>query len=195
MKPDARRPLQEDPDDMPGAWLSALVDGHGDADAACSRWRDDPALRRDWHAYHLIGDVMRSEDLATRPARDAAFLAGVRARLAAEPVVLAPTRRRQAWMVPAAAAAGFAAVAGVMVVVRLSQPAPVDRAAAQLAQQEQTVAPRGARPEMPVTLASDPSVEPYVRMHRPYGSPITLTISVPAYPVQPAEAVPARPAR
>ena len=67
----------------PHECLSALADGEGQAlQAACSAWRDDEEARRAWHSYHLIGDVMRSEDLAARPGRDAAFLAGERARLA-----------------------------------------------------------------------------------------------------------------
>lgn len=106
--------------------LSALADGEPQSlHAACSLWRDDQSARRAWHHYHLIGDVMRSEDLAARPAHDATFLAGVRARLAAEPVVLAPQQaapvrtRRQPWLLPAAAAAGVAVVAGVLVVARL----------------------------------------------------------------------------
>jgi sigma-E factor negative regulatory protein RseA len=112
----------------PRSWLSALADGDAAAlDKACSAWRDDEDARRTWHAYHLIGDVMRSEELANTPQRDSVFLAGVRARLAAEPVVLAPgktvaPRRRQPWLVPAAAAAGFVAVAGVMVMTRGSLP-------------------------------------------------------------------------
>jgi sigma-E factor negative regulatory protein RseA len=53
----------QDPDQA-RAWLSALVDGEAEgAEHACNRWRDDEHLRRDWHAYQLIGDVMRSEDL------------------------------------------------------------------------------------------------------------------------------------
>ncbi|HZF79889.1 MAG TPA: sigma-E factor negative regulatory protein, partial [Rubrivivax sp.] len=44
--------------------LSALVDGDPQSvEAACDLWRDDPQARRAWHTYHLIGDVMRSEDL------------------------------------------------------------------------------------------------------------------------------------
>jgi sigma-E factor negative regulatory protein RseA len=111
---------------QPSAWISALADGEAQAlGPACQHWRDDAMARQTWHAYHLIGDVMRSEELATTPARDAAFLAGVRQRLAQEPVVLAPApapvadRRRQPWLLPAAVAAGFALVASVMVVSRL----------------------------------------------------------------------------
>jgi sigma-E factor negative regulatory protein RseA len=126
MNADSRHPLTDPEGQEPRAWLSALADGDAQAlDAACRHWRDDPQARQTWHAYHLIGDVMRSEELAVPPSRDAAFLAGLRQRLAQEPVVLAPAvvapaeRRRQPWLLPTAAAAGFALVATVMVVSRL----------------------------------------------------------------------------
>ncbi len=113
----------------PADWLSAAADGDADAlDRACRAFRDDDArAQADWNTYHLIGDVMRSSDLATAPARDAAFLAAFRERLAAEPVVVAPPVRPVAaarsarWRVPAAAvagAAGVAVVAGVLVMSR-----------------------------------------------------------------------------
>lgn len=73
--------------------LSSLMDGElpGDeADGACTLWRQDGQARADWHAWHLIGDVLRSDELAARPARDAAFLTALRVRLADEPVPLAP---------------------------------------------------------------------------------------------------------
>lgn len=117
------------------SWLSALADGQADAaDPACAAWRQDAEARRTWHAYQLIGDVMRSEDLARPAAGDADFLAKLRVRLDAEPVVLAPEplpaaaptavplRRRQAWLMPVAAAAGFVVVAGVLVVARVGLP-------------------------------------------------------------------------
>ncbi len=112
--------------------LSALLDGTaGAADAACLRWREDPEARRTWHAYHLIGDAMRSEELASQPAHDAAFLVALRLRLAQEPVVLAPAsavspasavHRRQVWRMPAAAAAGVVVVAGLLVMTRGAAP-------------------------------------------------------------------------
>ena len=58
--------------------LSALTDGElepAQVAEACARWRDDSELRGRWHAYQLIGDVLRSEDLAASGTRDAAFLA------------------------------------------------------------------------------------------------------------------------
>lgn len=116
--------------------LSSLVDGELDADAValgCRDWCEQPAARAAWHRYHLIGDVMRSEHLSSSPQRDEAFLQAFRVRLASEPVVLAPepvrhateVRRpnwRQAWFPSVVVAAGFAAVAGVLVVTRLSTP-------------------------------------------------------------------------
>jgi sigma-E factor negative regulatory protein RseA len=125
-------PQPTQPDDA-RARLSALADGDvtdaNEVERACAGWREDAELRRTWHCYQLIGDVMRSDELAGPAARDAAFMAGLRERLAAEPVVLAPeplpaapVRRRQAWLMPAAAVAGFVVVAGVLVVTRMSQP-------------------------------------------------------------------------
>jgi len=73
--------------------LSSLMDGElsGDEAAdACALWRQAPDARADWHAWHLVGDVLRSDDLALRPARDEAFLQALRLRLADEPVPLAP---------------------------------------------------------------------------------------------------------
>ena len=132
--------------------LSALVDGelHEAAVAgACGRWRADAASRATWHAYQLIGDVLRSEDLASDAARDAAFLGALRDRLAAEPVVLAPQsvlpaapalsigrvarRARWSWAAPTAAAAGFVAVAGVLVVTRGPASPPAVQPEARLA--------------------------------------------------------------
>ena len=141
--------------------LSALVDGELHAGAvagACGRWRNDAVARSTWYAYQLIGDVLRSEDLASDPGRDVAFLSALRGRLGSEPVVLAPEpavaaptarprseavwRRRWSWAAPSAVAAGFVAVAGVLVVTRSPAPpsAPI-------------VAGVGAASEMPRAVA------------------------------------------
>lgn len=117
------------PEAGPREWMSALADGRPEAvDAALARWREDPAARQAWHAYHLIGDVLRSDELASTPKRDAAFLAALRTRLADEPVPLAPqpaavaaapaVTTRLGWRAPAAVAAGFAAVAAVIVLLQ-----------------------------------------------------------------------------
>jgi sigma-E factor negative regulatory protein RseA len=161
--------------------LSALVDGElhaGAVSGVCGRWRNDASSRATWHAYQLIGDVLRSEDLASDAARDSAFLSALRVRLAAEPVVLAPEpvvvpaalaptgsvarRRRWHWAAPSAVAAGFVAVAGVLVVTRSpTSPSPVPAASTSLAaavpqaEPQQTVA-------TPVVVAAPaaPTAEP-----------------------------------
>ncbi|WP_418320278.1 sigma-E factor negative regulatory protein [Piscinibacter sakaiensis] len=74
--------------------MSALADGElgaAEVKAAIDEWHADPQARRAWHDYHLIGDVLRSDDLAAAAPGDADFLAAVRSRLAAEPTILAPT--------------------------------------------------------------------------------------------------------
>ncbi len=114
--------------------ISSLVDGELDAadiERVCSRWRAGESSHATWHVYHLIGDVLRSEDLARPPQSDHLALARLRTRLAAEPVHLVPAGRavapvadargqRRAWGTLAAVAAGFAAVAGVLVVLRVA---------------------------------------------------------------------------
>lgn len=117
--------------------LSALADGELDAEAvgvACARWGEDREARSRWHAYHLIGDVLRSDALASDAGHDERFLRHLRERLATEPVVLAPqplsmpsphvqrSSARWTWLAPAAVAAGFVAVASVLVVTRGTLP-------------------------------------------------------------------------
>jgi sigma-E factor negative regulatory protein RseA len=128
--------------------LSAMVDGEaesGTVDRLCAAWREQPAARASWHAYHLIGDVLRSEDLSSDAQRDAAFLRAVRERLAREPVVLAPSKEDSApsvsaprgasvastrpsrwriWSASIAVAAGFVAVAGALLVTQAPAPLP-----------------------------------------------------------------------
>ena len=156
--------------------LSALADGElGEAAAAqvCASWRGDADTRASWHAFHLIGDVLRSEDLAADPARDAGFLATLRVRLEAEPVVLAPrpleysaprdqpvaqrangTRSpRRSWMAASVVAAGFVAVAGVVVLTRGPAVLVPDATLAQGA-----AGPKNASASAPVTASTDPQV-------------------------------------
>ena len=129
--------------------LSALVDGEleiGAVSQACAHWRRSAGLRESWHAYQLIGDVLRSDDLASDPAHDAEFLNALRRRLAVEPVPLAqaspdtdtelremapmavpdavlnvrPARRR-AWLASSAVATVFIVIgAGVLSLTRES---------------------------------------------------------------------------
>jgi len=170
--------------------MSSLMDGDLTRDAvgqACALWRRDPESRQRWHAYQLIGDVLRSEDLANAPARDEAFLQALRQRLAQEPVPMAPqplaeapalqdigqavangmpvprARRSLGWlMAPAAVAAGFVAVAGVMVVTRLMAP-PTDAGAVIAAAPPGNLAASG-------TLVRDAGLDRYLKAHRNLGN-------------------------
>ena len=185
--------------------LSALADGEtgGIASAAaCATWRGEEDARRDWHCWQLIGDVLRSDELASSAERDVRFLAGVRARLAGEAVVLAPApmptlapvsaRRPARWTVPAAMAAGFVLVVGTFVVVRPDQPAAPGPAAVALAD-------AAVRAEAPVareraelresaraseTVAADPKVirdarlDRYLAAHKQFAG--TTALGVPS---------------
>jgi sigma-E factor negative regulatory protein RseA len=134
--------------------LSALADGELDAAAAassCAAWSADVALRAEWHAWHVIGDVLRSEDLASDPRADRRLCRAVRERLEREAVVLAPTstptprrldegespagRSRfhsRRWAAGAAVAAGLVLVVGTFAVLQLGgSPAPEELASAQ----------------------------------------------------------------
>ncbi len=171
--------MHAEPDQRPAAlsaeaqtrmWLSACADGQADAlDRACQLWRDDAQARQTWHRYHLIGDVMRSEELATSPAHDAAFLLGLRQRLAAEPVVLAPAARRPAWRLPAAMAASFVLVAGTFMVARMGpvhaggEYAGAPGAATVLAQADRLADDQGP------ALITDPRLDEFLRAHQAMG--------------------------
>jgi sigma-E factor negative regulatory protein RseA len=135
---------QPDPNlDQSRQILSALADGEAsdiEGADAFHAWREHEEVRATWHTYHLIGDVMRSDDLASPVAGQQRLLAALRERLAAEPVVLAPQPAaaevrvpaeparvgapavangrmggwiRAHWQAPVAVAAGFLAVVGM----------------------------------------------------------------------------------
>jgi sigma-E factor negative regulatory protein RseA len=73
--------------------LSAFIDGEwsGGAEHVDDLLRGMNGTERSaWSAYHLIGDALRSDDLAVHPAASSAFLRGFAARLEAEPHTLAP---------------------------------------------------------------------------------------------------------
>ncbi|MCC8394975.1 sigma-E factor negative regulatory protein [Paraburkholderia sp. MMS20-SJTR3] len=114
-----------------GERVSAFVDGelydeeHLNLDKFFAELEGDD--RAAWSSYHLIGDALRSDDLAVSPAKSSAFLSGFAARLESEPHLLAPAaapvarrllglRRR---VVPAFAVAAAAATLTWIVVPQL----------------------------------------------------------------------------
>src|SRR5215475_6005832 len=110
--------------------LSAFVDGelldgeHPNTILAALGHEDRAA----WSCYHLIGDALRSDDLAVSPATSSAFLTGFSARFESEAHILAPaavpaTRRLLALrrrVIPAFAVAAAAATLTWIVMPQLS---------------------------------------------------------------------------
>ena len=79
--------------------LSALADGQccaAETLQAVNKWAAEPKARESWQTWHVIGDVLRSEDLAPSRAEGAAFLDRLHAQLAVEPAPLAPAAWRDA---------------------------------------------------------------------------------------------------
>lgn len=117
------------------ASLSALADGRREAcDAALSAWSSSAQARAAWHELQLIGDVLRSDELASPVGHDELFLQRLRLRLETEPTILAPMaieqgaslgagargqrlRRRSAAWSYGAVAAGFVAVGSVVLML------------------------------------------------------------------------------
>lgn len=195
-----REPVAPDPDD-PRWSISALADGEGlPTDCACglAAWAaGDAAARAGWHSYHLIGDVLRSGELASPPGHDQQFLAALQLRLAAEPApaaalaaepapvavlrARAPSRARWVW--PVGLAAGVMALGTALVVQRgagtgaateqrLAAAAPV---AAGAADAVAAAAPANAGAD----LLREAQFDRYLRAHRDYtaAQPVSLPLA------------------
>jgi len=195
-----REPVAPGPDD-PRWSISALADGEG-LPADCARglaaWAaGDAEARASWHSYHLIGDVLRSGELASPPGHDQQFLAALQLRLAAEPApaaalaaepapvavlrARAPSRARWVW--PVGLAAGVMALGTALVVQRgagtgaateqrLAAAAPV---AAGAADAVAAAAPANAGAD----LLREAQFDRYLRAHRDYtaAQPVSLPLA------------------
>lgn len=177
--------------------MSEMADGEADAAGlgrGCTLWADDAVARERWHAYHLIGDVLRSQELAYRPQHDQDFLRRLSVRLRGESAVLAPAplrpgpvAGRRRWARPAALAAGLMALATAVGLWSASDEgasvpklalAPVAAPAPLLA------APAAATPAAPAVAAApvaeavpaggrvvrDAQLDRYLRAHRDYAA-------------------------
>jgi sigma-E factor negative regulatory protein RseA len=196
-------PTEAVPADAPAAvreQMSSLADGTlagagAELSAALAAWRDDVDARHAWHSYHLIGDVMRSDDLAPEPGRDLAFLNRLRERLDAEPVhveiaaAAAPSRlsgflpararpvahpaavmpTRPAWGSPWRGGAALAASVAVATVVLLVGRAGAPGAGADVPAVASSDAPTVAA--LPASLDGaavlrDPRLDEFLRLHQ-----------------------------
>ncbi|ACC70024.1 anti sigma-E protein, RseA [Paraburkholderia phymatum STM815] len=181
--------------------LSAFVDGelfdgeHPNTILAALDQKDRAA----WSCYHLIGDALRSDDLAVSPATSSAFLAGFSARFENEAHVLAPAampaarrllalRRR---VIPAFAVAAAAATLTWIVMPQLSG---IDTGAG--VTQVASVAPHGdsvqrvAMASMPAATTAqaevsdgniirDASLDQYLEAHQQFGLQPVVSGSMP----------------
>jgi len=157
--------------------LSSLIDGELDAheaaavvDALCR----DAELQRRWAELQLVGDALRSTDVAA--CHVDGFCARVSKALADEPTVLAPRRARPAlrrYAIPGVAVAASAAAIAFVAVPLLRTPA-----ADMTAQQQQPVAVTAtavARADEPsaqaalkaaAAIANARALDPYFAAHR-----------------------------
>ncbi|MGB6007516.1 sigma-E factor negative regulatory protein [Castellaniella sp.] len=134
------------------ASVSSWVDGEADLRA---EELDSPYGRQVWDTYHLIGDVMRSQDLAIQPSER--FYARVSAALDAEPAIVAPAplARHHAWRV---GLSGLAVAAAVASVVWMARPF--------LSGQEAAPAGTPVLAQAAESEASDPSLADYMAAHQ-----------------------------
>ena len=137
--------------------ISALMDGElfdDDAEALLDVMKRHPDADEDWQTYHLIGDILRQPDQA-----HADISAKMRARLQAEPTVLAPrasTRQQKArWFALSAAASVLAVGVVAWMSVQISP-----ETAPQLAAQQQEI---GARP---ASYSVEGGVDDYLMAHQ-----------------------------
>lgn len=169
--------------------VSALADGQlqGEEFAqTLTLLADSEEARGHWHAYHLVGDVLRSAELAQAAPQDADFVLRLRARLQAEgdfsrpsaslasaPRVLNPVRGESAngnrwrW------AAGLASLAALAVV---GWQLVADLGGAAFAPQLAQVAAPGAG-EMP-RMIRDPRLDQLLAAHQQAGG--TSALQMPA---------------
>lgn len=180
--------------------LSSLMDSDLAPDqlpGVVAAWQLDADQRAAWHCYHLIGDVLRSDELARPATRDAAMLAALRVRLADEPVPLAPAalasvlpagqaalagpqgslvRRLGSGrlVAPVALAAGFVIVAGLLVAFKVGTPQAADSGQMALG----GAAPATAAQQRQVThiesgaLVRNAGLDRYLEAHRRLGNSV-----------------------
>ncbi len=107
--------------------LSALIDGEltpNETSKVVERLTGSEDLWGRWDRYHVIGDIIRGENIRSEFRQVAC---GVRDRLQDEPAILAPPRRarlRGQWIKPAA---GTALAASVAAIALLAAPQLINR--------------------------------------------------------------------
>jgi len=135
------------------AWeesVSAWVDGEDDIRPEDL---DTPYGRQGWDTYHLIGDVMRSRDLAVQPSE--MFYARLSRAIDDEPPIVAPRRSFRHSAAARVGLSGLAVAAAVAAVVWVALP-------------QFGVSGTGAAPTQVLASSDDASLSDYVSAHREF---------------------------
>jgi sigma-E factor negative regulatory protein RseA len=82
--------------------VSAIIDSQSMQEVDQFIFELDAQDRATWATYHLVGDVMRSDDLAGRASGEDGFMSRFSARLADEPHLLAPAPHAHGFAAPVA---------------------------------------------------------------------------------------------
>jgi len=128
--------------------VSAWMDGDGEIRPEDL---DSPYGRQVWDTYHLIGDVLRSDELAVKPSD--LFYARLSKAIDAEPAIVAPQRR--AFSVARLGLSGAAVAAAIATVIWVALP----ELSGQAPENSQT----------PVLAAADQGqVDDYIEAHRQF---------------------------
>jgi len=136
--------------------LSAFMDDEADIPAIL---KQSASAHRHWDTYHLIGDVLRTDELAC-PASPR-FMSQLRQALADEPAIVAPRRRPVRRFITRYAAPGAALAAVVVAVTWIAQPYIAPSGTLQASVKSQ---PRGAM--MSASLPVNPALLDYFDAHR-----------------------------
>jgi sigma-E factor negative regulatory protein RseA len=182
-----------------GERLSAFVDGESLNDVGDINQFIAGFANRDraaWLDYHLIGDALRSDDLAASPATSSAFMAAFSQRFEAEAHVIAPAavalrlrgqlfRRR---VVPAFAVAAAAATLTWIVVPQLQgldsrgTGTQLSSMATDTVQHVSMAVPSAASNRSPVVEANiirDASLDQYLEAHQQFSQQPVMPGSMP----------------
>jgi sigma-E factor negative regulatory protein RseA len=173
--------------------LSSLMDGEVDARTAggllatlCS----SSELRAEWIAFHLVGDALRSSEVAA--GHSDGFGARVAAAIAREPAIMAPHALRTSpsplrrYLLPGIAVAASAAVIGFVAVplLRNAETPPAQQASVAPAQTVVATTP-AERPEeaaarrAAATVANARTLQAYLAAHRELTAGVALPRATP----------------
>jgi sigma-E factor negative regulatory protein RseA len=154
--------------------LSRLMDGELSPDEANRLLESlcaDAQLRSQWTAYHVVGDALRSNEVAAE--HSAAFCSRVAEAVSREPTVLAPRGATRGlplrrYLAPGLAVAASVAVIGFVAVPLMRTTAPTTPSVQQATIQPSIAPPaaaEGAR-RAAATVANARAMQAYLAAHR-----------------------------